>query len=151
MEEISIAQRVSPSDDPCASSAKMQHFGQSVNAGPELKTILQGIVNRGITSHSDIRNHLQKNYPEYSMGYVLCLVFISETASAQTKIFASASTLRKYMKKLEIITVRKGNWPGSTEEAIQHVTEEMAADPSRNRGPDYINERLRKKGIHMPV
>jgi hypothetical protein len=55
------------------------------------------------------------------------------------------------MKQLGIITARKRNWEGTVSDVYCLIKKELDSDPSRNRGPDYVNERLRKKGIHLPM
>jgi hypothetical protein len=123
------------------------HHICSVAEGPELKAILQDLVDCGICKHKDILRELATKHLQYTMGWVAS----HSIAKLPLTSSPSASTLRKYMHKLEIITSHKNNWPGTANDVIRAVQHEMDCDPARNRGPDYIAKKPWAKGIHLPM
>lgn len=54
------------------------------------------------------------------------------------------------MNLLNVITARKRNWQGSTQDAVDAVASEIEADVSQNCGLSFVNESLRRKSVHLP-
>lgn len=60
------------------------------------------------------------------------------------------STLGRAMKELNIVTARKRNVEFTRDEILQAVAQELYEDPTCGRGPKYVQDALRRKGIHVP-